>query len=113
MQEATKIDTGPLGGDFSLVPNFGYNLRPIVPAVLYLCTYVSLTWGARASGLAGVLGDLGLTAGLNLGLLLAYNLWYAPVVIIAVAADCLWFHPIPFSLPWAALYCLAISLIRF
>ncbi len=112
MQEAEKIETGLLSNDFGLVPRFGYDLRPIVPTILYFLIYAALAWSVKAFGLSEVLGNFGLTAGLNLGLLLVYNLWYAPVVVVAIGVDCLWLHPLPFTFPLAILYCLGISLIE-
>jgi PAS domain S-box-containing protein len=112
MQEASKIEIGRLSIDFSLVPRFGYALRPIVPALLYLAAYAGLEWSLGASGLSGALGHFQLTAGLNLGLLLVYGLWYAPVIALTIAASSLWIHPLPFSTPLALGHCLAVSLVQ-
>jgi PAS domain S-box-containing protein len=112
MEEASKIETGQLSTDLSLAPRFGYNLRPIIPALLYLAVYLALEWSVRACGSSLTLGSFSLTTGLNLGLLLAYGLWYAPVVAVAVATDGLWLHPLPFSVPVALLYCLVVSLVQ-
>ncbi len=112
MQEASRIETAPMGGAVSLTPRFGRDLRPIIPVVLYLSSYAILSWLVKVFNLSNAIGDFSLTAGLSLGLLLAYGLWYTPLVVVAIAADCLWFHPPPYSAPMAMLYCLAISLVE-
>ncbi len=112
MEEASKLEAGSLNTDFLLAPRLGHNLRPLIPTALYLAAYLALEGGIRAVGLSGIFGAFSLTTGLNLGLLLAYGLWYAPVVAAAVAADGLWLHPLPFSMPVAALYCLVIVLVQ-
>src|SRR5512135_2929077 len=104
MQETTKADTGLLGSELNLMPRLGYDMRPIVPAILYLCSYAALAWAAETFGLSGVVGKFGLTAGLNLGLLLTYGLKYAPVVLVATICDSLWVHVLQFSVPWAVMF---------
>ena len=112
MQNTTKMDTSLLHSDLRLVPRFGYDLRPAIPALLYLFSYAVVTWLANHFGLANILGEFGLSAGLNLGLLLAYGLWYTPVVIAAIVAHCFWFYSFPFSIPFAALFCVSLSAIE-
>lgn len=112
MEEATKVEAGELSGEFSIVPRFGYSLRPLVPCVFYLAAYIALEWGVRTAGLYGLFSDFSLTAGLNLGLLLAYGLWYSPVVVLAIAADGLWLHPLKFPVPVTLIYCLGIALLE-
>jgi PAS domain S-box-containing protein len=112
MQETTNAETGQLNNELNLMPRFGYDLRPIVPAVLYLCIYAALAWTAQTLELSGIVGKFGLTAGLNLGLLLSYGIWYAPVVLVAILADSLWVHVLPLPVPLAVLFCLCISLIE-
>jgi hypothetical protein len=111
MEETSKLETGQIGSEFSLIPRSGY-LRPIIPTVLYLAAFVTLEWSVTAYGLSEALGRFSLTAGLNLGLMLAYGLWYAPVVVIAIAADGILLHPFPFSMPVAMSYCLAVALVQ-
>ena len=112
MQETTKADAGLLGNELNLMPRLGYDLRPIVPAILYLFAYAILAWITQAYGLSGLVGKFGLAAGLNLGLLLSYGLWYAPVVFAATFADSLWVHVLPLPMPWTAAFCIAVSLIE-
>ena len=112
MQESTKIDTGLVLNELNLMPRIGYGLRPIVPAMLYLFTYATLAWIGQSLGLSSVIGKFGLTAGLSLGFLLSYGIWYAPVVLFAVVADSMWVHVLPLQIPWVLLFCLGISLVE-
>lgn len=112
MEETSKLEAGQLNTDFLLAPRLGHNLRPLIPTALYLVAYLALEWGVRAVGLSATFGAFSLTAGLNLALLLAYGLYYAPVVAAAIAADGFWLHPLPLSLPVAAFFCLFIAVVQ-
>ena len=81
------------------MPRIGYDLRPVVPMILYLITYAVMDQALAHAGLVSVLGDFTMTAGLNFGLLLLHGFWYAPVVLLATVADGLWCHPLPYSVP--------------
>jgi hypothetical protein len=111
MEETSKIETGQLGAEFSLAPRSGY-FRPVIPTVLYLAAFLALEWSVSAFGFSESLGRFSLTTGLNLGLMMAYGLWYAPVVAVTIAADGIWLHPFPFSIPMAMSYCLAVALVQ-
>jgi len=111
MQEATRIESESLNSSFSL-PRIRYNLRPVVPVVLYVIAYAAIDLAIDMSGLLPILGDYSMTAGLNFGVLLLYGIWYAPVVFLATVADGLWFHTLPYPIPLAIVYCLTISLIQ-
>jgi PAS domain S-box-containing protein len=112
MQEATRVELEHPNRDLSGIFRFHYNLRPVVPALLYLVVYAGFEWGTRVSGLSRTLNDFSLTAGLNLGLLLVYGIWYAPMVVLATVMDGLWMHPLQFEVTVSLAYCLVISLIE-
>jgi PAS domain S-box-containing protein len=112
MQEAARMGIGHPGRNLSGIIRVPYSLRPIIPAFLYLTVYIAVAWGVRVTGVSGTLGDLSVTAGLNLGLILVYGIWYAPVVILATVIGGLWIAPLPFSMTMLLAYCLVISLIQ-
>jgi PAS domain S-box-containing protein len=112
MQETTKVDSGLLGSELKMIPQFRYDLRPIVPAILYLCAYAGLAWMEQSFGLSAFTGKFGLTAGLNLGLLLSYGLWYSPVILAATICDALWIHNLPASTGWIILFCASLCMIE-
>ncbi|NLV30053.1 MAG: PAS domain-containing protein [Acidobacteria bacterium] len=101
MQNAFKLETALLDSDFNLAPRFGYHMRLIVPAALYLGLYAALLWGVRALGVSAFTGEFGLHAGLNVGLLLSCGLGYAPVVAAAAFVHSFWFHDPAYSGAWA------------
>jgi len=112
MQASTRLELENPNRDLGGVIRFHYNLRPVIPALLYLAVYAGIEWSIRASGLSGTLNDFSLTAGLNLGLLLVYGIWYAPIVVLATVIDGLWVKPLQFEMTVSLAYCLVISLIQ-
>lgn len=112
MQTAFKLETALLESDYRLAPRFGYNVRLVVPALLYLGFYAALTGGARALGVAALAGEFGLQAGLNVGLLLFCGLWYAPVVAAATLAHSFWFRDPASSAAWVMGCAAALALVE-
>lgn len=111
MEDATKLESGKLAADLNL-PAVKYDLRPLVPSVLYLIGYLAVTMAVDAAGLRHLLGIHTMTAGLNLSLLLVNGLWYAPVIVLATVADGLWLHRLPYPFLVSLLFCLTIALIQ-
>jgi hypothetical protein len=111
MEDASRIEAQPLSGrEFSFVQHSRFDMRPIVPGLLYLAVYALLVLGVKAAGLSFAVNDYGLTAGLNIGFLAAYGIWYAPWAFVATVGGGLYLNPLPFSVQVSILYCLTISL---
>jgi PAS domain S-box-containing protein len=111
MQDAVKLNPVRAIGAMNL-PRLQFDLRQIAPVALYIIAYAAINWGVEQTGLAQLLGRFSMVAGLNLALVLLYGFWYSPIVILVTLVDGLWYRPLHYSLPFAVMFCLAISLIE-
>ena len=112
MENTASDQTGRLNSVPETVARLQYSLLPAIPALLYLAVYAAAECGIRVSGLNTIVSNFSLTTGLNLGLLLTYGIWYAPVVVLAVIVHGLWLYPLPYSVPISLLFYLGLSLLQ-